>query len=275
MTGREITLDKPAEKVVALTASDCEILFAIDAGSTLVGRGEYCDYPAEVLDIPAVQSGDDTNIEQIIALDPDVVIMSTMAQTTEQVESLAAVGIAVVVSDAHDIAGVYDAITLIGAITGKTDEASDVIGAMQSTFDDIKSKVPADSGKTIYFEVSPLQYGLWTAGGGTFMDELATMLGLTNIFADLDSWQQVSEEQVIDRNPDYIITTTMSFEGAPDPIDEINSRAGWESITAILNGNVMNANSNAITRPGPRCRRGAGAVWLHLRRLNHTNYINL
>ena len=87
MTGREITLDAPAERVVALTASDCEILYALGAGDLLVGRGEYCDYPAEVLDVPSVQSGYDTNIEQIIALEPQVLLMSTMAQTEEQVLS--------------------------------------------------------------------------------------------------------------------------------------------------------------------------------------------
>lgn len=70
MTGRKITLDAPAERVVALTAADCEILYALGAGDLLVGRGEYCDYPAEVLDVPSVQSGYETNIEQIIALEP-------------------------------------------------------------------------------------------------------------------------------------------------------------------------------------------------------------
>ena len=93
MTGREITLDAPAERVVALTASDCEILYALGAGDLLVGRGEYCDYPAEVLDVPSVQSGYDTNIEQIIALEPQVLLMSTMAQTEEQVQQLEAAAV--------------------------------------------------------------------------------------------------------------------------------------------------------------------------------------
>ena len=105
MTGREITLDAPAERVVALTASDCEILYALGAGDRLVGRGEYCDYPAEVLDVPSVQSGYDTNIEQIIALEPQVLLMSTMAQTDEQVQQLEAAGVRVVVSDAQDSEG--------------------------------------------------------------------------------------------------------------------------------------------------------------------------
>ena len=110
MTGRKITLDAPAERVVALTAADCEILYALGAGDLLVGRGEYCDYPAEVLDVPSVQSGYETNIEQIIALEPQVLLMSTMAQTEEQVQQLEAAGIHVVVSDAQDIEGTYTAI---------------------------------------------------------------------------------------------------------------------------------------------------------------------
>ena len=87
-------------KIVALTAADCEILYAIGAGDTLVGRGEYCDYPAPVADVPAVQSGAETNIEQIISLRPQVLLMSTMDQTEEQVSQLDTAGISVVVSNA-------------------------------------------------------------------------------------------------------------------------------------------------------------------------------
>ena len=93
MAGREVKLDGPVTQVVALFPSDCEILYAIGAGETLVGRGEYCDYPQEVLDVPAVQSGANTNIEQIISLNPQVVLMSTMDQTEEQVAALEAAGI--------------------------------------------------------------------------------------------------------------------------------------------------------------------------------------
>ena len=81
MTGREITLEEPATRIVALTASDCEIICALGGMDLLVSRGTYCDYPAEVQEIPSVQSGYETNIEQIIALEPQVLLMSTMAQT--------------------------------------------------------------------------------------------------------------------------------------------------------------------------------------------------
>ena len=90
MMGREISLPEPATRIVALTAADCEILCALGCEDALVGRGEYCDYPASVLEKPSVQSGYETNLEEIIALQPQVVLMATMAQTPEQVEALEA-----------------------------------------------------------------------------------------------------------------------------------------------------------------------------------------
>ena len=261
MTGREITLDAPATRIVALTAADCEILYAIGAGDTLVGRGEYCDYPAEVSDVPAVQSGMETNLEQIIALEPQVLIMSTMAQTEEQIASLEAAGIKVVVSDAQNIEGVYTAIALIGALTGKSAEAQTVIDNMKSTFTARAARASELEGKSVYFEVSPLQYGLWTAGSGTFMDEIATMLGLTNIFADLSSWAEISEEQILERNPDIIVTITMYYGEGPTPVDEILARTGWQDVTAVKNGDILNLANNELSRPGPRLAVGAQALF--------------
>jgi iron complex transport system substrate-binding protein len=251
MTGREINLDGPADKIVALTAANGEILYAIGAGDTLIGRGEFCDYPAEALAVTEVQSGSDTNIEQIIALEPQVVIMATMAQSEEQIAALEKAGITVVAVEAPDIAGTYTAIELIGAITGKNDEAKVVIDDMKAVFADIKAK-SENTGKTIYFEISPLEYGLWTAGTGTFMDEIAAMVGLTNAFSDVTSWGEISEEQVIERDPDYICTSTMYFGEGPLPVDEVLGRAAWQGMKAIQNGYVINANSDELTRPGPR-----------------------
>ena len=278
MTGREITLDGPAKKIIALTASDVEIIYALGAGDLLVGRGEYCDYPAEVLEKPMVKSGAETNLEEILALEPDVVIMATMAQSKDQVEALEKAGVKVIVSDAQNLEGVYTAITLIGDVTGKTEEAAGIVKEMKDTFEEIKSKAQdsgktdeaaalvkemqdtfaeikaksQDTGKTIYFEVSPLQYGLWAAGKGTFMDELAAICGLTNAFADVEGWGAVSEEQVFEKDPDYIVTTAMYWGEGPTPVEEVKGRAGWDQLKAVQNDQIFNADSNEITRPGPR-----------------------
>ena len=260
MTGREITLAGPASRVVALTASDCEILYALGAGDCLVGRGEYCDYPAEVLNLPVVKSGAETNLEEILALEPEVVIMATMAQTVEQVEALENAGVKVIVSDAQNLEGVYTAITLIGAVTGKDAEAEALVQQMKDTFAAVAAKAE-NTGKTVYFEVSPLEWGLWAAGKGTFMDELATICGLTNAFAEVDGWGAVSEEQVLEKNPDFIVTTAMYWGEGPTPVEEVMGRAGWENLTAITENQVFNADSNAITRPGPRLMDAVEALY--------------
>ena len=261
MMGREIKLAAPATRVVALSAADCEILYAIGAGDLLVGRGEFCDYPADVQAAPAVQSGMETNIEQIIALAPQVLFMSAMAQTEDQVKQLEAAGIQCVVSDAKDINGVYQAITLIGAVTGRDAEAMAVVDKMESTLSELSVHASELEGKSVYFEVSPLQYGLWTAGKGTFMDEIATMLGLKNVFADAAGWAEISEEQVIKANPDIIVTVAMYFGEGQTPTDEILSRPGWQDVTAVKNGDILNLQNNELSRPGPRIADGAQALF--------------
>ena len=260
MTGREIKLDGTAKKIVALTASDVEIIYALGAGDLLVGRGEYCDYPAEALEKPMVKSGSETNLEEILALEPDVVIMATMAQTVDQVEALEKAGVKVFVSDAQNLDGVYTAIGLIGHIVGKDEEAAALVKQMQETFDAIRAKAE-DSGKTVYFEVSPLEWGLWAAGKNTFMDELAGICGLRNAFADVEGWGAVSEEQVFEKDPDYIVTTSMYWGEGPTPVEEILGRAGWDKLKAVQNKQIFNADNNEITRPGPRLMNAAQALY--------------
>ena len=257
MMGREITLDAPASKLVVLTAAECEIVYALGAGNTVVGRGEYCDWPAEVFDVPSVMSGYQTNVEQILALEPDVVIMNTMDQSPDDVTMLEDAGVHVAVTVAADIQGVYESIAMIGAITGKNDEASALVDSMKTVFDQISAAPAGDGTQTVYFEVSPLQWGLWTAGSGTFMDELATLCGLQNCFGDLSGWKEISEEQILERDPDYIVTISMYYGEGPTPVEEILGRAGWENVSAVKNGAILNLQNNELTRPGPRLADGA------------------
>ncbi len=257
MTGREVAVPQPVERIVALSAADCEVLYAVGAGDMLAGRGEYCNYPAEVLEKPSVQSGYETNIEQIIALKPQVLLMSTMAQTEEQIAQLDAAGIAVVVSDAHTIEEVYQSIRIIGTLTGHQDDAAAVIKGMQDSLAEVAEKATGDGSESVYFEVSPLEYGLWTAGKGTFMNEVAELLGLKNAFDDVEGWGEISEEQVLERNPDYIVTITMYFGEGQTPEEEIAARPGWDAVNAVKNNKILRLQDEELSRPGPRIADGA------------------
>lgn len=248
MFGREVTLPENITRIIALEPSDCEMLYALGCEDALVGRGKYCDYPAAVLELPAVQSGKNTNLEEILALEPQVVVMSDMAHTEEQVNLLEENGVKVIGTDANSIEEVYENIRLLGTVMGKETEAENIVADMQATFADIAAK-SEKTDKTIYFEVMPLEWGLWSAGTGTFMHELAEICGMKNAFEDIEGWQAVSQEQVIERDPDYIVLVTGMGEAAPD---EVKARDGWGEMKAIKNNAIYNADSYAMTRPAPR-----------------------
>jgi len=253
MFGREVTLPEAATRIIAMEPSDCEILYALGCGDALVGRGMYCDYPASVLDLPAVQSGENINLEEILALEPQVVVLTGMHHLEEQIALLEQNGVKVIGTDANSISEVYDSIRLLGTVMGKDAEAEAIIADMQTAFDDIAAK-SEKTDQTIYFEVMPLEWGLWSAGTGTFMQELAELCGMQNAFADIEGWKAISQEQVIERNPDYIVLVTGMGEAA---VDEVMAREGWGDIKAIQNAKIYNADSYALTRPAPRLKDAA------------------
>jgi iron complex transport system substrate-binding protein len=262
MKGRNVVLNEEVTRVVALTAADCEILYAIGAGDAVVGRGEYCDYPEAALSVPALQSGTETNIEQIVALAPQVVFMDTMNQSLEQIEQLEAAGIQVVVSEAIDVEGVYESISVIGKVMNREREAAEVIDGMKKPLQELSDKAAAISDEpTVYFEISPLKAGLWTAGKGTFMDEAASLLHAKNIFTDITGWAGISEEQVLQRDPGYIVTTDKYFGTGPTPEQEIAERAGWENLRAVKDGHILNLSDDSLVRPGPRLADGVKQLY--------------
>lgn len=253
--GRIVELDGPAESVVTEQPSHAEIVYALDQEDAIVGRGSYVDYPQEVTDIPDVGSGTELNVEAIVDLDPDVVFLDTMGDRDQEHQQLEEAGITVVVVHAETLDQVYETIDLIGTVMGAEEEAVDLVDQMQTTFAEYSERADQEvaDGQTasIYYEVSPLEYGLWTAGSNTFMDEIGQLLNMDNIFADVDGFGEVSEEQVLTRDPAYIVTTTMEAEGF-DPVEEILQRPGWDQVTAVAQDQVYMAQSDEFTRPGPR-----------------------
>jgi len=89
------------------------------------------------------------------------------------------------------------------------------------------------------------------------MNEICEILNLKNVFDDVVGWGEISEEQVMERNPDYIVTISMYFGEGPTPEEEIMSRKGWEDITAVKNGAILNLSNNELSRPAPRLVDGA------------------
>jgi iron complex transport system substrate-binding protein len=255
--GKEVTFSKAPNKIISLLPSDTEIIYALGEGDKLIAVDTYSNYPEEAKKKQQLDSGDKTNIEAIIGLKPDLVILGEMAQTESQFKQLEDAGIKVVVTEAGDIAQTYKVIEMMGKTLNKSAKAAEIINGMKNDFEQIKAKVKNNPPKKVYIEISPLKYKLWSCGKGTFQDELLTLIGATNIFSDISSWKEVSEEQVLSRNPQIIITTVGPMYGIADPVSEIKGRANWNEIDAVKNGKVFVTDSDAIQRPGPRLATAA------------------
>lgn len=259
--GREIFLEGPAKTIVVSQPSSAEILAELGLKDRIVGRGEFVNYPEDLEEIEMVGSGQSLNAEKIIELDPDLVVLDEMDKAEDIVKQLEDAGLAVMVSGPKSIDEIYKNIEDLGLLTGEEEGAKDLVENMKSSFDELKAKVEdVEIGPSAYFEISPLEYGLWTAGNNTFFAEIADMLKIENSFDDLDGFAEISEEEVIDRNPDIIITTTAHYDG-PSPEEEIIARPGWDGITAVANENVHAVNSDVFSRPGPRLIEAAQSLF--------------
>jgi len=248
--GAEVSFDAAPQKIISLIPSDTEIIYALGLGDRLVAVSNYCNYPEDAKSRNKLDSGSKTNVEAIIGLDPDVVVMGKMAQTDAQYKQLEEAGIKLIVTDANNISDTYRMIELLGKTFRAEAKATEIITEMKKAFDGIREQVKDKTASRVYIEISPVEYGPWTCGKGTFQDELLALIGAQNIFGDIEGWQKVSEEQVIERNPDFIFTTDMYSN--PDPVGEILGRDAWSKITAVKKQQVFLTDGDRLARPGPR-----------------------
>ena len=260
MTGRAISLDAYATRVVALDPADCEILCSIGAETQLVGRGWDCDYPDTIAALPPVSSQIGPDAEKIIALTPDLVVTAASSINQEQLAALEGAGIPVALTDAKDIAGVYTAITLLGVLTGTTPIANSLVAEMVKGFATFQAQTTQDGTKTVYFELSPLEGGLTTGGSGTILNDLALTVGLRNEFEDVSGWAEITPDQVVGRSPDYIVVVTSAGEDGSTHVSEILSRPGWENVDAVRNNAVFYIDGKVLLRAGPRLLNAAAEL---------------
>ena len=250
---RTVTLNSPAQRIVSMAPSNTELLYEVGAGAQVVGRDEFSDFPAEAKALPSIGgSMGNYNLEAITALKPDLVLAAEI-NTPDQVKSLEALGITVYyLKNPKDFASLYQNLQIIGTLTGKTDQAATLVESLQARVKAVQDKLSGSTTQPkVYYELDATDPTKpYTAGPGSYVDMLLTIAGGQNIGAALSSaYAQISSEEVVTQNPDFILLGDAAYGVA---IDSIGQRPGWSVINAVKNNQVSAFDDNTVSRPTAR-----------------------
>ena len=251
--GREIKLDGPAQHVVSLAPSNTEILFAIGAGSQVVGRDEFSDYPEEAKAIDSVGgSMGQYSAEAIVALNPDLVLAAEI-NTPELVKQLEDLGLTVYyLKNPTTLEGMYDNLVLVAELTGHVEEANTLVESLKARVAAVDEKIaPLSSVVPVFYEIDGSDAAKpYTYGPGTFGDLLIARAGGVNVGGTLtEAYPQISLEQLVVANPAVIVLGDSMWGTTPE---SVKARPGWEGIAAVQNDQIFPFDDNLISRPGPR-----------------------
>lgn len=250
---RTITLDAPAQRIVSLAPSNTEILYAIGAGSQLVGRDPLSDFPAEAQSIADI--GDtflQLNTELIISLEPDLVLAAEITPP-EQVAQLEQLGVQIYwLANPKDFEGLYANLITVGQLAGHDQDAAAAAESLRRRISDIQASVANVADKpVVFYEVDGLTdpNAPYTAGTGTFIDLVINAAGGQNAAAAVQGYKQLSIEELLVQNPDFILLGDSAYGATPESVGQ---RAGWGQLAAVQSNQLWPFDDNLMSRPGPR-----------------------
>lgn len=250
-SGVSVSLPARVDKVVSLAPNLTEIVFAIGAGDRLVGRTSYCDFPVDAKAVAEVGDTLQPSLEKIIALKPQVVLVSTASQLEAFTKQLQTHDIAVFVTDPHDLEGVFKSITLVGEILGRSDAATEVVEGLRARTTAVQAKVKDVPPVRVFYQLSAQP--LYTAGKDAFVNDLIRRAGAMSVTADVPgAWPKYSAEAALATRPEAIILPTGGSMGdtnrtVADPL---------KGSPAAIQGRVYKINDDHLVRPGPRAVDG-------------------
>jgi len=260
--GQTFSLLAPAQRVVSLAPGNTEILYAIGAGSQVVGRDSYSDYPAEVTAVPDVSGGfGDLNTETIFSLKPDLVLVSELTPP-EKVKALQDLKLKVFsLANPTDFEGMYKNMEIVAKLTGHETETSALIEKSRARVAAVLKKIAQTTKHpSVFYELDGTDPNApWTPGPGTFVATLIDMAGGKNLGDILSSaWAQISLEELISKNPDIILIGDATWGGVT--LQSVKERSGWNALGAIKNNAIYTFDDNLVSRPGPRLVDGLEAM---------------
>jgi iron complex transport system substrate-binding protein len=257
-----VELATEPQKIVSLTPATTEILFAIGAGDRVVATDETSDYPEAAIALPDVASFSSVDVEQVVSLDPDLVVAGGLGFTPpDAITRLRSLDIPVVVVYAASVDGVYHDVEMLGQATGTTDAALALTASMRSEIDAISGAVAASGTRPrVYYEVGydGTTGAIYAPADKSFVAEMVALAGGDTITTGSASTYEIPLEKLIERDPQVIVLGVNPFYN-PTP-EAVAARPGWDVMTAVVNKDIRTVQDTEITRPGPRLPVGLRAL---------------
>jgi len=253
--GREIHIDGIPQRIISLSPSNTEVLFALGLGDRVIGVTEFCDYPPEAEALKAegkltVVGGFSTpDFEKVIALNPDLILASTIHQK-EVTPKLEARGFTVFTLAAENIDGVLVDIAKVGEITGEEQQATELTDHLRGRITEMGNRVKGLPEPRVFFII--WHDPLFTAGSETIVNSLIERAGGVNIFQDLTEYKTVDLEAVIGRNPQVIIACTGHGSARNKPLIWAEEEPRLRETAALRDNRVYLVDADLVTRTGPR-----------------------
>jgi iron complex transport system substrate-binding protein len=259
--GRTIMLDAYPERIISISASTTEIIYALGAGDKVIGRDSFSIYPPEVESVEVVGDFFGTvPSEALLAAAPDLIIAGGII-AEEQITTIEELGLTVYYQeDPVDFEELYANINAIGALIGFEKEAADYVKTLEARVYVVLEAVAGIEDRPVVFvELDATDpANPWTTGSGTFVDYLLTSGGGQNAAAELEGdYAQMSSEALIEANPDVILLTDALYGVTPESVAE---RPGWDVIAAVQNDAVIPFDPYLFSVPGPRLVDGLEEV---------------
>jgi iron complex transport system substrate-binding protein len=254
--GREVTINEVPQRIVSHVPPITEMLFALGLGEKVVGVSDYCDYPEEALSKTSVGNYFNPSIENIVALEPDLVLTDGHSEGITQLDELEP-PITYMVIDPLDIDGVFADLELLGEVTGTETEAEALIDDMQNRIAQVLALVEGASRPRVLYIIDATELTFpWTAGPGSFVDAFITMAGGENVAAQAEgAWIQLSIEEIVSADPEIIILPT-THGTAFTTLEDLEGHPAWQGTTAVQEGNVFFIEADKVESYGPRIIQG-------------------
>jgi len=252
--GNSVCLAAPAQKIVSISPSATETLFAIGAGNHVIGRDSLSDYPEEAQSVVDIGETTGTDfITAVVDLKPDLVVAGDEI-TIDQVAELQARGLTVYfINYPKDFEGLYQTIRNIGSLTGKDSEADDLVQSLAARVIKVQTDVKKITNQpVVYLELGATDpNNPVTSGRGTMTDLMISMTGGKNAGSSLKGNRaQISLDELIKQNPDLILLADSGDTGIG--LAQIKARPGWSEIKAVKNSQIYSVNSDLFKIAGPR-----------------------